>query len=129
MLFYTIEVRERCVQRPINAVDTLTKEPAEIQDAADDSFSLSSLDDILAELKRPKQQQPPPSAAKRSVQWKEPVESRKSDNSWDSTWLSWNSIRKYTSSILFVQKSILYLFQTKKLTQPEPIPKKFCCTM
>ena len=51
----------------------------------DDSFSLSSLDEILAQLKQPKIQTSTPKT-QRSVQWKEPVESSQleADNSWDS---------------------------------------------
>ena len=49
--------------------------------ADEDSFSLSSLDAILTELKRPQRF----SSTGKSVQWKNPVEQAvRIDNSWDS---------------------------------------------
>lgn len=73
------------------AADTLPKAMAkesEKVDTEEDSFSFSSLDAILTELKKPNRStisQTPPSTTK-SVQWRVPVETvqKPVDDTWDS---------------------------------------------
>ncbi|KAI9561289.1 hypothetical protein GHT06_012245 [Daphnia sinensis] len=82
------------VEPPVNSVNILrkatTKEPEKVE-TEEDSFSLSSLDAILTELKKPNRltgETSTPSSATKSVQWRVPVETAQKleDDStlWDS---------------------------------------------
>lgn len=69
-------------ERSINVAATTPPIEKQTNSSADeDSFSLSSLDAILSELKRPQRY----TSAGKSVQWKNPVEQAvRIENSWDS---------------------------------------------
>ena len=80
-------MKERA-EPPPNAVNilppVLTDEKKANVDDEEDSFSLSSLDAILTELKKPNRhsQASTPSSITKSVQWRVPVET--TEESWDS---------------------------------------------